>query len=335
MNRPPAPSTLAACWPAICLLTLSSCAVPGVLTRREPPCPPAAAPAGELSVAAWNIGFAGLGAEAEFWPDGGKKILPSNRPQVKRNLASIASLLRSTDAEFLLIQEAARRSVITRGVDVLSGLSESLPCSWSSFSAKVSLRFFGTLAEVGQATFSRVPPAEVTRLDLPGGPGSTAGSADHLLVTRVRLPGRAGQLVLVNVHLSAFDRGAQVRFRQLRRLSEYVQGEYAAGNYVVCGGDWNLVLSDRAWPYTTARRYLSWVHDLPPWFPPPGWSLAVDRSVPTVRSLERPYRQGQSYTAVIDGFALSPNLSALSVRTLDTQFRWSDHQPVVLRAALR
>ena len=41
----------------------------------------------------------------------------------------------------------------------------ALELTWSAFSAKVSLRFLGVLAEVGQATFSRLPVEEVS--DLP------------------------------------------------------------------------------------------------------------------------------------------------------------------------
>jgi len=37
---------------------------------------------------------------------------------------------------------------------------------------------------------------------------------------------------------------------------------------------------------------------------------------------------------VIDGFIVSPNISIMSVETLDESFRYADHNPVKLRVTL-
>ena len=69
---------------------------------------------------------------------------------------------------------------------------------------------------------------------------------------------------------------------------------------------------------------------------PEGWQFAYDLTVPSCRLLNQPYDpespDTQSY--VIDGFILSPNVEVKKVETLDAQFTYTDHNPVILEAAL-
>ena len=69
---------------------------------------------------------------------------------------------------------------------------------------------------------------------------------------------------------------------------------------------------------------------------PEGFSFAFDDSVPTSRLLNEPYSHQPETTQlyVIDGFLLSPNVQVDSVETLDLDFRYTDHNPVLLEATL-
>ena len=58
------------------------------------------------------------------------------------------------------------------------------------------------------------------------------------------------------------------------------------------------------------------------------WRIAADPGTASVRTNERPYRRGENYTTVIDGFIVSPNVSASDVSILDTKYAFSDHMPV-------
>lgn len=147
----------------------------------------------------------------------------------------------------------------------------------------------------------------------------------------VRLPGPRGEWTLINIHLSAFDEGANVRLEQLRAVLAFARGEHAKGNRVVIGGDWNYEFHRPARPYTTEQKYLFWVHPFPYEELPEGWSVAFDSQTPTVRTNERPYRKGENFTTTIDGFVISPNVRAMSVRARDLDFQFSDHQPVDAR----
>ncbi|MDR1127880.1 MAG: hypothetical protein LBL20_01090 [Treponema sp.] len=59
--------------------------------------------------------------------------------------------------------------------------------------------------------------------------------------------------------------------------------------------------------------------------------------MPSSRLLDKPYSGDYADTQLyaIDGFLVSPNVEIIDVRTEDAQFRYSDHNPVILKAALR
>jgi endonuclease/exonuclease/phosphatase family metal-dependent hydrolase len=329
-----APPAVGLCFSFVRLLSCAGApprlqtATPRAAGGRAADLPPWEAP-GEIEVLSWNLGFGGLGEEAEFYPDGGRRLIPSSRREVLRYAGGIADCLARAEADVFLLQEAARPSVVNRRVDLLAALERSLPGRWRAWSPDVTLAF--PRVSVGLAVFAPGPARRVERLELSGG---RRWQRYHLLVARFPLKGRPGELVLADLHLSAFDPQAELRRSQLGEVTEFALAEYRRGHHVVLGGDWNLLLADTRFAYTTEERYLFWVHPLPAGFPPPGWRLAADERAPSVRTLERPYRPGENYTAVIDGFLVSPNLTVLEVRTGELGFRFSDHQPVTARLRL-
>ena len=94
-------------------------------------------------------------------------------------------------------------------------------------------------------------------------------------------------------------------------------------------------LVETRFPHSTQDKHLFWIADLPPDNFPEGWRVAADERVPSVRTLHESYVRGVNYTCVVDGFILSPNIRQISVDAIDLEFRYSDHQPVVLVAELR
>jgi endonuclease/exonuclease/phosphatase family metal-dependent hydrolase len=148
-----------------------------------------------------------------------------------------------------------------------------------------------------------------------------------------RLPTNDGkQLVLANVHLSAFDKGGFIRTQQLAFLKEYACRELESGNYVVIGGDWNHLLSrdpeakkaeyGDSWPF--------WLQVLPDDFVIDGFRWAVDETTPSCRTLDKPYVPGENVEVNIDGFLVSPGVEIVSVHGHDLGFENSDHNPVTV-----
>ncbi len=67
----------------------------------------------------------------------------------------------------------------------------------------------------------------------------------------------------------------------------------------------------------------------------PGWDIITGPNVATVRTNERPYIKGENYTTIIDGYMVSPNVKTLSVKTIDIDFEYTDHQPVLATFSAR
>ncbi len=300
----------------------------------EPVGPVAAMPdiAGDaLSVTIWNLGYAGLGAESDFSVDGGKNYLPPSRKVTRKNLDGIKRELGAMNAYVILLQETARASLLTRGADSVAGAAKALEGRDNAFSADFASLLMPPPFRSRHGLFSSVNAGGARReiIPLPLEPQFIMGMSRRLYHMHVvRLPTPDGDWTVINVHLSAFDEGANVRLEQLRAVLKFAAAEYAKGNRVVIGGDWNYEFHRPSRPTTTAEKYLFWVHPFPYRELPDGWAAAIDKETPSVRTNERPYRKGENFTTVIDGFIISPNVRAESVKTRDLDFQFSDHQPV-------
>ena len=65
---------------------------------------------------------------------------------------------------------------------------------------------------------------------------------------------------------------------------------------------------------------------------PKHFSFAVDDSYPTCRLLNAPYTGSYetSQVYVLDGFIVSDNLKVSDISVVNTDFAYTDHQPVLL-----
>lgn len=294
------------------------------------------APAGDtISLLTWNLGYAGLGAGSDFIADGGRSVLPPSRAAVRENMAGIAAHLAGTDADVVLLQEVARAGPLNYWVDVLAGVRAPLQRYASVFDAEVATRLIPpplSLAH-GAAIFSRRELSYAERVALPLEDEWMAGIVRRhyrMQIARLPIAGTSRQWVILNIHLAAFDRGGEVRRRQLGEVLRFAEGEFAKGNPVVIGGDWNLEFVARgAFPHATEEKHLFWLHPFPFNELPQGWRAAYDPATPSARTLYAPYEPGRTYVTVIDGFVISPNVEIESVAGENLAFAHSDHQPVL------
>jgi endonuclease/exonuclease/phosphatase family metal-dependent hydrolase len=291
-----------------------------------------------LSVLTFNIGYCGLDAAEDFFMDGGRRSRSRSRRQTLLNLERIASFLTGSRADLLLLQEVDRRASRSHRVDESARLRHDLGSYASVFALNYNvpwvpvplLRPMGAVKS-GLLTFSRFKVRSALRCRFPGREGWPRQLAElDRCYIETRLPVRGGkELVLLNVHLSAFDRGGRIRKMQLAHLRKRMMAEYAAGRHVIAGGDWNHGLpgSDPRRFKATAERP-GWYETLPDGFTPPGFVWAVDGAMPSIRGTAAPYRAGINFVAVIDGFLVSPNVEILEVNGRDLAFNNSDHNPV-------
>jgi len=67
---------------------------------------------------------------------------------------------------------------------------------------------------------------------------------------------------------------------------------------------------------------------------PANFNVSYDATFATNRSNVTAYDAEKTYTTLIDYFMSSGNVNILSVKTIDMGFRYSDHQPVLLKVVL-
>lgn len=290
----------------------------------------------ELVLYSWNLGYAGLGKDMDFFYDGGTRVRAS-REDTRANLDAIkAQIATWQDADAILLQEVdeqARRSWGLAQVKEMAALARELGLG-ALFAKNYDVRFVPRpfLEPLGQVrsglmSLLRWQPVEAKRLAYPGSfafPLRLFFLKRCALVTRTSWQGK--ELVLINTHNSAFDDGL-LKQQEMDFLRDLLLEEAAKGNFVIAGGDWNQL------PPGKAHVPGSGQEDMPidPDFPGPGWHWVVDLGTDSNRSLKTPYTKGQTATTTLDFFLLSPNLKALEVRTLDLVFAHSDHNPVRVR----
>lgn len=307
------------------------------------------APGDSLTVLSQNTGYAGLGAESDFFMDGGKDVAPT-QAQMDANLAGISGLLEERKADVFFLQEVDTNSGRTGGVDQSKVywdqlLSDRKGAYSFSHALNYSCDFvpfpWPPIGKVhsGLQTLSRFYVDQAERIALPcpfSWPVSAANLKRCLLVSRVPLEGSGKELVLVNLHLEAYDDG-EGKAAQTKVLMDFLTAEYEKGNYVIAGGDFNQTFPGAldAFPVQNASLWAPGVleHDILP----DGWQFACDLSTPSCRLLNHPYDPNPAGNQfyVIDGFILSPNVALNSVETLDLQFAYTDHNPVSVSVTLK
>ncbi|MDQ0061077.1 endonuclease/exonuclease/phosphatase family protein [Paenibacillus harenae] len=298
-----------------------------------------------VTATTFNIGYAGLDLGQDFFMDGGKTSRSSSKKQTEANLAAIADFLEKAQSDFFLLQEVDTGSSRSYQIDEAAELSDSLPDYDSTYAINykvpwVPVPVLDPMGKVksGLMTLSSYQSASHTRYDLPG---KESWPVQQMELDRAyiasRFPVEGGrELVLINLHLSAFDKGGVIRKQQLEFLDGFVRKESDKGNYLIVGGDWNHSLpgtnpdafdSEQEWP--------EWLQPFPESFGPEGLQWANDPATPSVRTLDIPYESGINFLAVIDGFLVSPNIEIMSVSGHDLGFANSDHNPVTGRFVLK
>lgn len=301
----------------------------------------------QLNLLSYNLGYAGLGEEEDFFMDGGTMVQPS-RERVERNFQGLLQELKREAGDLVFLQEVDRNSQRSYGRDQVAALEAEIG-GQGTFAYNFLVPYvpyplqqpIGKVAS-GLLTVSQYEMAEAQRLDLPGSfswPVSLFNLRRCLLLSRLPIEGTNQSLVLVNLHLEAYDEGAGKQ-AQTRVLREVLEREYAAGNYVVAGGDWNQMFfaSEGEPPVYPPQENRDWMPgQLRAGDIPEGWQLVFDHERPSCRLNNQAYKghEATTPTFAIDGFLLSPNLQVEGFETVETGFRYSDHQPVRLRFRLR
>lgn len=303
-------------------------------------------PGDTLTVLTYNIGYGADDDKHDFFMDGGTTVTTESADNITANMQGIIETITAQDADINFIQEVDIDSKRSYSIDEANLISAALPESSIGFATNFLCKYipYPVTDNVGKInsgilTSNKFNVETAERICLTNGftwPVSTCQIKRCLLVERVPLVDSGKELVLINLHLDAYDDG-EGKEAQYKELCEFMQLEYAKGNYVIAGGDFNgvlpsvdkskypLVNTEYFEPATITTSNLSG-----------GWKYCTDDSLPTSRLLNEPYDKTSENTQyyVIDGFICSPNTIVESTKTIDTEFKYSDHNPVVVTVTL-
>ena len=139
-------------------------------------------------------------------------------------------------------------------------------------------------------------------------------------------------IVIGNTHNTAYDTGG-MRTAETRWLGGLTARLASEGTPFIIGGDWNQFPPD----YTPSAAETDNPHfttvALDTALLQGTGRIAWDPSARTLRHLNVPYGP-ESVLTVTDYFYISPDVRTDCVRTIDLSYRYSDHQPVLLRCRL-
>ena len=301
----------------------------------------------ELKLVTWNVGYGALDEKQDCYWDGGKGVVGESKDKVIDNINSISEKISELDPDVFLIQEIdinSKRSYKVNELDILKDKHEikynnSYACNFKA--GFIPLPLYNPFGKVegGITSFSKFQLTESKRIQLPipfKWPVSLLNLKRCLLINRSLIEGSDKELVMINLHLEAYDDG-EGKAKQLKQLMDILEEEYAKGNYVIAGGDFNQTFSNSNVGLEKYPKMNDWVCPIIDVTQYPNFTFSMDDTVPTCRSLYKTYADNdhtnfQYY--MLDGFITSNNITVNSVQTLDLGFKNTDHNPVVMKVSL-
>lgn len=301
----------------------------------------------------YNIGFGAYNRDFSFFMDSGEMLDGSktsgkysrarSKDIVLENTNGGISLIQEINPDFMFIQEIDTKSHRSRNVnqvDLFTNTFNDYANSYAINSHSAYLFYplnnpIGTMNS-GILTMSKYKIDSSTRYQFPldnNWPTKFFDLDRCFQISRISFNGK--ELVLINIHMSAYDEGGKIRALQMNLLNQVLKEEYEKGNYVIAGGDFNHDIADFKNLFATEQKIPNWVGTFPREDLPKEYSVASSNAYPTCRSTDMSYTEGVNYSIVVDGFIISDNIKINAVTNIAygseyESFKYSDHNPVLL-----
>lgn len=295
-----------------------------------------------------NIGFGAYTADFTFFMDGGSESRAESRESVISCVTKAADTVKALEPDFILFQEVDLDSTRSYHTDQYAMLRESFggysSCYAQNYdSAYLMYPIFSPhgASKSSIATFSNIDITSSVRRSFPI---STSFSKFLDLdrcysVSRIAVE-NGKELLLYNVHSSAYGGSDEIRNAQMSMLLADMAAEYAKGNYIVCGGDFNHDFTGDSVERLNGAipEEYGWAQPFPSELIPDGFYRCTDYKdgelLPTCRNCDIPYKEG-NFTLIVDGFIVSDNVECIETENVQTGFEYSDHMPVKLTFKLK
>lgn len=294
----------------------------------------------EYTIVTQNLGFGAYSQDFTFFMDGGKESRARSKEDVIKNINEGLSKVQSLNPDFVFFQEIdldSTRSFHVNQYDMVkdSFKNSSFACAINYDSAYLMYPF---LEPHGDSLSSLVTASNFSitssiRRSLP----ISKSFSKFLDLDRCFTVSRVGvengkELVLINVHTSAYGGSDEIRDNQIKMIASVMEEEYNKGNYVICGGDFNHDFTgDSSQKLNGDDADFGWAQPFPIEFFASGFERCTNYKgnvfLPTCRNCDIPYVEG-NFTIIVDGFITSPNVKCVEVENIYTSFTYSDHCPV-------
>lgn len=309
-----------------------------------------------FTIATYNIGFGAYDHDFSFFMDSGemkngeqvsgKHSRAQSEDIVNKNTSGAIAALTSLNADFYFLQEVDTNATRSYYINQKQLIEKAMP----SYGGVFGLAFHSAYllypfhephgsVESGLLTLSKYEVASSKRRQYPVDNSFITKFTDLdrcFVVSRIKVK-QDKELVLINSHMSAYDKGGTIRAQQLAVLNGVLQEEYEKGNYVIVGGDFNHDIANSIHTFSSEQKTPEWVYALNDENLSAHYSFvqaANKAEVATCRSSDLPYQKGVNYTVILDGFIISDNIEA-TAENIDTDFTYSDHNPVKMTFTLK
>lgn len=302
---------------------------------------------GSYTIMTYNVGFGAYSPEYTFFMDTGfmkdgaktqgrygKAI---SKADVDKNIGGAAGIVKSHSPDFAIIQEIDHDSTRSYGVDEripfasLEGYASLYAINYHSSYLLYPLHDPHGKNNAGIMTLSKYRIQDSTRYAFPiaGGFSKFTDLDRCFSVTHIPVEGNK-TLSVISLHMSAYDKGGVIRKKQAELLKSVLASEYEKGYYVIAGGDFNQDLLGDLEKFPSEQKIPEWVNTYDENDVPEHFSIAADHAsqIGSCRGADIVWERGKNYTCVIDGFIVSDNVTVEKTEIVDTDFAFSDHNPV-------
>ncbi|MBQ9815466.1 MAG: endonuclease/exonuclease/phosphatase family protein [Lachnospiraceae bacterium] len=304
----------------------------------------------EMKIVSFNMGFGAYSDDYTFFMDGGKESRARSVEALTFNLTNAAEAVRSYNPDFILIQEidesgtrtyhVDEREIITPIYAADAPLSFTYAQNYDSPFLMYPIFAPHGANKAGIMTYSKYGITSATRYSLPIEEGVSKVVDLDRCYSKQRIPASNGkELIVYNLHLSAYTTTAGIAEEQLSMIIEDMQAEYDAGNYCIAGGDFNRdLLGNSPEIFNVPAMEDNWAK-------PINMDLFTDditlvapfdstELVASCRNNDVPYVPG-NFVVTVDGFVVSANVEVKSAKVIDLGFKYSDHNPVIMSFILK
>ena len=304
----------------------------------------------DLTITTLNIGFGAYVQDYSFFMDGGEESRAKSEELLLKNLDDINATIEKCNSDLYILQEVDIGGTRTWHVDESKIIRDNFADMSYSFAQNYDspYLFYPITSphganKSGIVTLSRAKITDSLRRSFPVQDGFKKILDLDRCFNVTRIPADNGrELVLINAHLSAYTTDPTVNVRQLEMIYTTMQDEYEAGNYVICGGDFNKDLlgdSSKMFEGVALSAEENWCTPFPVEDIPDGISLvaAYDETdrVPSCRNADIGYEKGRTFVCTVDGFLVTDNVKVNGSKVQNEEFMCSDHNPVTMNFTLR